>query len=341
MKFRDLGEFEFIAKIDREMINRPEGVVKGIGDDAAVFEAPEGQLMILTTDMLIEGVHFLRDTLTPYQLGRKSLAVNLSDAAAMGARPLDAFISLAVPLDLDVEYGEEIYRGLRAIAGEYGVNLLGGDTTRSKDAVVINVALTGAVPGDEVVYRSGAKPGQAIYTTCFLGDSAAGLHMILNAGPKTSTATEKFLYDAHFDPKPHVAQGRFLAENGFASAMLDISDGLASDLRHICKASKVGAVIREDGLPISTELKVYAEQAGIDALDLALFGGEDYGLLLTVPEPKAAELERSFMERFEYAIARIGETTAEQQMVFMYRDGRKKDLGPGGWDSFRTDHTPK
>jgi thiamine-monophosphate kinase len=335
MKFSELGEFEFIDRINVQMIHRPEGVVQGIGDDAAVFETRPGWLLVLTTDMLVEGVHFLRAVATPRQLGRKSLVVSLSDIAAMGAEPLDAYVSLAIPLDLEVEYMESVYEGMREVAGAYGVNLLGGDTTRSPGPLVINVALTGTVPRDQPVLRSGAQPGEAIYVTTWLGDAAGGLDLI-RTRRSWKDEGKRYLLDAHLDPRPHLEEGRFLAENHFARSMIDLSDGVASDLRHICRRSGVGAVIREALIPISDPLRAYAKAFDLDLPRLALHSGEDYGLLLTVRSDRGSDLEQVYRRHFGRAIWRIGETTADPEIVFVTQDGIRRPLRPEGWDPFRS-----
>ena len=335
MKFSEIGEFGFIDRINVQMISRPEGVVQGIGDDAAVFEPRSGWLMILTTDMLVEGVHFIRDAMTPHQLGRKCLAVNLSDVAAMGAEPLDAYISVAIPSGADVEYMEALYGGMRAMAQAHRVNLLGGDTTRSPGPLVVNVALTGTLPKDELILRSGAKPGDAIYVTSWLGDAAGGLDLLRNHRIWEADGSAVLL-KAQLEPRPHLGEGRFLANNHFATAMIDLSDGVASDLRHICQRSGVGAVIHETRLPISETLRAYARTFDLDPLKLALSIGEDYGLLLTVPETRASELEARFQERFGREISRIGETAGEPGMILLAEDGARRFLEPKGWDAFRS-----
>jgi thiamine-monophosphate kinase len=334
MKFDEIGEFGFIERINFEMINRPEGVVQGIGDDAAVFEAPPGRLLVLTTDMLVEGVHFSRDTIAPHQLGRKCLAVNLSDVAAMGAEPLDAYVSLAVPSDTDVEYVERMYDGMREMARTYSVNLLGGDTTLSPGPLVASIAVTGRVPREEVVFRKGAAPGQLVYVTCQLGDAAAGLDLI-RRGVNWAPEEGGYLLKAHLDPRPHLEEGRFLARNRFPSAMMDISDGVASDLGHICRLSGVGAVLYEEAIPLSDPLLRYATEFRLDLTTLSLSMGEDYGLILTVPAERADELEMRFQGHFGRPIWRIGSITSEPGLVLVGRGGERVRLEPRGWDAFR------
>lgn len=334
MKFHEIGEFGFIDRIDFQMINRPEGVIQGIGDDAAVFEGPPGRLMVLTTDMLVEGIHFLKASISPHQLGRKGLAVNLSDVAAMGANPMDAYVSLAIPVDTEVEYIERIYDGIREMAKAYGVNLLGGDTTRSPGPLVISLALTGMVSREEVVFRKGAVSGDLVYVTCHLGDAAGGLD-IIRQGRTWAREESDYLLKAHLDPRPHLEEGRFLAENHFASAMIDISDGVASDLGHICRMSGVGALIREDAIPISDPLRSYAREFHLDMFRLALNTGEDYGLLFTVPKGRAEELEVRFRERFGRPIWRVGEITSQPGLTLLKVTGERMRIEPYGWDAFR------
>ncbi len=340
MKFHEVGEFGFVRRIDFQMINRPDRVIQGIGDDAAVFEGPPGRLLVLTTDMLVEGVHFLRASISPRQLGRKGLAVNLSDVAAMGAEPMDAYVSVAIPDDIEVEYVEQIYDGMREMAKAYGVNVLGGDTTRSPGPLVISLALTGTVSREDVVFRKGAVSGDLVYVTCDLGDAAGGLDLI-REGRAWAREESEYLLKAHLDPRPHLEEGRFLAENHFASAMIDISDGVASDLGHICRLSGVGALIREDAIPISDTLRRYATEFQLDLCRLALSTGEDYGLISTVSKGRAEELEARFQERFGRPIWRIGEITSEPGLTLLKGTGERIRIEPHGWDAFKaTPHFP-
>lgn len=329
----EIGEFGFIDRINRGMIFRPEGVIQGIGDDASVFEPRAGSVLLTTTDMLVEGVHFILEATCFRLLGRKSLAVNLSDMAAMGAEPLDAYVSLAVPQRLTVEDLDELYEGLREMAGEHRVNILGGDTTRSGGPLVINVVVTGCAPREQVVFRSGANPGDLIYVTGNLGDAGAGLDLIVKRGA-WSQEKNRVLLEAHLDPKPHVFEGRFLAEMGFPTSMIDLSDGLASDLRRICEKGKVGALLMEEAIPLSTALCQYALEFGLNPLSFALESGEDYCLLLTVPAHRGPEMEGAFEAKFGKRIWRIGKITRDREILISKSDGRSVPLSKGGWDSF-------
>lgn len=275
-RLSEIGEFPLIGKIKSD-IEVPDGVT-GIGDDCAVLPQRSGYETVISTDMLIEGTHFLMDGITPYNLGWKSLAVNLSDIAAMGAKPVASFLSLALPKDMDSAWMDAFIDGYKAIALKYGSPLLGGDTTGSKGPVCINVAVTGEIPKGRSKLRSAAQDGDLICVTGCLGDSAAGLHGILNH----RLQERDFLYRRHTLPEPRVGAGLELGRNGDVHAMMDISDGVASDLRHILEASGVGAEVDTERIPMSGQMLGYCAAHGLDPLEKALCGGEDYELLFTV-----------------------------------------------------------
>lgn len=335
MSLRELGEFGFINQIRKGCLIRPERVVKAIGDDAAAFEATADRISLMTTDMLVERVHFLRAAINGYDLGYKSLAVNLSDIAAMGGIAREAFVSIAIPEDCKLAYLEEIYRGIKALAEQFEVNILGGDTTASKIDLVINVAVYGEVAPDHVLYRNGARPGDAIFCTGHLGDSRAGLHLILNAIP-TSGSGFKRLLDIHLHPEPHLNEGRFLATAGSVTAAIDVSDGLCSDLGHILDQSQVGAKLYSGDIPISAELDDFCRRVGGDSLEYALAGGEDYVLLCTCAADQADKLAQEFQEAFQRPLFRIGEITAAGDRLIIRPDGKSRRIDPKGWDHFNS-----
>ena len=277
MKLSELGEFGLIERI-RARFPSPKWAM-GIGDDCAVVPQQNGQESLISTDMLIEGTHFLRDDITPYQLGWKSAAVNLSDIAAMGGHPLGTFLSLALPANLSVEWIDEFLRGYADISGQFSVPLLGGDTTASPDRICINVTVYGETPYGRERLRSAARVGDLICVTGALGDSAAGLKAILKGGERD--ADVQMLIDRHYLPKPRIAEGIELAANLQVHAMMDISDGIGSDLQHILDASGVGAEIKTEDIPLSLALKRVCKRLGWDPLELAIGGGEDYELLFT------------------------------------------------------------
>ena len=281
----DLGEFGLISRI-RERFPAPDGVT-GIGDDCAVIPQRDGRDTLVSTDMLIEGTHFLRGDITPYRLGWKSAAVNISDIAAMGGTPTATFLSVALPADLEAGWMDGFLRGYAELSKRFGVALLGGDTTASPDRICINVAVLGACPSGAARLRSAAQSGDLICVTGPLGDSAAGLRAILEKVERD--ADIQTLIDRHYLPLPRVAEGLLLAATPGVHAMMDISDGIGSDLDHILEASGLGAVINVPSLPLSTALRRVCARLGWDAAALAIGGGEDYELLFTcTPEAEKA-----------------------------------------------------
>lgn len=280
------GEFGFIDYI-KASFPVQEGTI-GIGDDCAVMPAGEGELLF-STDLLMEGVHFLRNESSPEDVGWKAAAVNLSDIAAMGGTPVATFLSIALPKDAQGEWAERFIDGYTQISRKYDVPLLGGDTTSSLRDIAVNVGVLGRCPSGKRLMRSGAKVGETIYVTGPLGDSAGGLQAILKGMDRTEEV--KTLIGRHKRPVPRIDAGRILMESGKVGAMMDISDGIASDLRHIMKASGVGAVIALDRLPCSPELISVCAGQGWDRYELATSGGEDFELLFTGPDDLESELD--------------------------------------------------
>ena len=333
MKLKDIGEFGFIDRIGEGCLVRRRDVVQAIGDDAAAFRTPAGEVTLLTADMLVERVHFLRDKTTGFHLGYKSLAVNLSDIAAMGGAAREAFVSIAIPEDCPMEFLDDLYEGMRALAQKYEVNILGGDTTGSRADLVINIAVTGSIPEDEILLRSGARPGDRIFVTGGLGDSKAGLHLILNDIEADSPELQA-LITAHALPEPHLREGRFLARADGVHAAIDVSDGLSSDLGHILKKSGVGARLYEAVLPITDSLKHFCERFGFIPADVAVSGGEDYVLLGTVSADRAEEAAQQFLDRFKRPLGMIGEITASEGMVMVRVNGQEEAIRASSWKHF-------
>lgn len=283
----DLGEFGLIGRI-RERFPAPEGVT-GIGDDCAVIPQRSGRDTLVSTDMLIEGTHFLRRDIPPYRLGWKTAAVNISDIAAMGGQPTATFLSVALPADLKTGWMEEFLRGYADFSRRFGVALLGGDTTASPDRICLNVAVLGECPSGAARLRSAARDGDLVCVTGSLGDSAGGLKAILEDVERD--ADVQALIDRHYLPLPRVAEGLRLAATPGVHAMMDISDGIGSDLKHILEASGLGAVIDVPSLPLSPALQRVCARLGWDAAALAIGGGEDYELLFTCTPEAERSLE--------------------------------------------------
>ena len=333
LKLADIGEFGFIDRVASMGNVRPEGVVKGIGDDCAVIGLNGPEYLLITTDLLVERVHFLLDWAQPEIIGAKSLSVNLSDIAACGGVPRDAFISLAVPSYIDVEWLDGLYAGMREVAADAQVNLLGGDTTGSAGHLVINVAVTGLVPREEVLFRHTAQATDLIVLTGPTGRSAAGCDLLLK-GLRLSDQAARPLIERHLQPRAHLKEARILAQSGACTAAIDVSDGLSSDLSHVCKDSQVAAVIREQDLPLDPDLIRTAAQMGKDPLHWVLNGGEDYVLLAAVRRESLADLGKLF-EQEGCALFPIGEFVPGTGIELARTDGSTQQLGALGWDHFR------
>jgi thiamine-monophosphate kinase len=334
MSLKEIGEFGFIKKISRGCLIRPDNIIKAIGDDAAAFLAEPDRLTLITTDLLVERIHFLRDATSGFDLGYKSLAVNLSDIAAMGGTAREAFVSIAIPDDCPLAYLEAIYDGIKNLAARYHVNVLGGDTTRSKVDLIINIVVQGTVPKEDLLCRDAARPGDVVFSTGFLGDSKAGLHLILNH-IEVNSETLKALLRVHLLPEPHLAEGRFLARQPGVNAAIDTSDGLSSDLAHIAEESRVGARLFAEKIPISQNLKDFCSRFDFDPLEYALSGGEDYTLLCTIASENADKIASAFEKKFNRPLFAIGEITAGQQLEIIYSDGTVSPLASTGWDHFK------
>lgn len=330
---KDIGEFGFIDRITPGCLNRPEGVVRAIGDDAAAFRSSPGCLSLVTTDLLVEGVHFLRDAVSGRDLGYKALAVNLSDIAAMGGTAREAFVSLAVPADCGIDYLDDLYLGMKDLASSCRVNILGGDTTGSQSGLVINIAVWGESAGDRILRRDGASPGELICSTGFLGDSRAGLHLLLHGIEPESRAMEQLLR-AHHLPRPHLEEGTFLAGSPGVTSAIDVSDGLSSDLGHLMDESGTGALVRSEGIPVSAELCEFCRRFGFDPVEFALAGGEDYVLLFTLDRHSASRLQEAYREQFGKSFHILGEMTSSGEMVLEKGDGSMISVPRTGWNHF-------
>jgi len=326
LNLASIGEFGFINRIKNKIPGNP-GVILGIGDDAAVTTMTPGMMLLTTTDMLAQGVHFDLAWHDPASLGRKSLAVNLSDIAAMGGIPRYALLSLAIPAEFELEFIESFMCGFLEQADRFGVALIGGDTSASKSGFVISVTLLGEQYPDKIVKRSGARHGDLICVSGTPGDSALGLDL-LKAGSCSGNAVKR-----HLDPVPRVALGSILAEKRIPSAMIDISDGLYADLGHILEASSVGAKVCIDELPLSADFRncVASNSPGYYRLPLA--GGEDYELLFTLHPAKIKAAEEAATVTGT-SIAIIGEITAGTGLLLAKADGSSYDVKMHGYDHF-------
>jgi thiamine-monophosphate kinase len=289
LTLRDIGEF---GLIDRLMaIVGPGDAAIGIGDDAAALGLGGPDYLLATVDMMVEGVHFRLPSSPATDIGRRAIAVNVSDIAAMGGEPRHALISIAVSPDLELTVLEEIYQGLADEAEQYGTSIIGGNTSRTTGPLAIDIVLLGTVPKGEIVRRSGARTGDVLAVTGTLGERAA-LHLARDAGLDLRPWREWVGTAAV--PRPRVAAARALASRHLAHAMLDLSDGLAGDVHHLCAASRVGAVVDAEHLPVSPQVNAICRALGENPVDLALGGGEDYELLVALA-PTAVDLAREIV----------------------------------------------
>lgn len=321
MQIKKLGEFGLIEKIARSAAVSDPQVVKAIGDDAAVVSLDRKACLLITTDILKEGIHFKKEFSSPYVLGKKCLAVNLSDIAAMGGTPQYYVVSIAIPPHTQYGFIRDLYRGMNAQARRFGVQLLGGDTTASQDSLVISITLLGRAQKRHVLYRHGASPGDLIFATGTLGDAALGLMLL----EKRGTSAHSVLVQRHIDPQPRIEAGKALACSRAASAMMDISDGLAGDLRHIMKQSMVGARIFLDRLPLSAAYRRQCPQLSADMYLPALSGGEDYELLFTAPQRNEKRIQ-SLAGKLRLPMTCIGEITDTKQGLTVLDERGKKVL---------------
>jgi thiamine-monophosphate kinase len=383
-----MNEFDFIQRLRDQTRSRKHSsrLVTGIGDDASVISQLAGRAVVVTTDLLAEGIDFYRAATPPRLLGHKALAVSLSDIAAMGARPLWSLVSIGLPDDVwNDTFKDEFFEGYLMLADEYGVALAGGDVSRTVEQIVIDSILLGEVSSGAAVLRSTAQPGDQIYVTGALGGSAAGLKLIemgarlrsqksevrsqkdtkdrgssptvregseseppadrgpqagsplgvvVAGGPGKNSDDDSIqtLLLRHLRPRPRVGWGIVLGEERLAGAMIDISDGLSSDLARLCRESNVGALIQSAQIPIDKDVIKLCGRRALDPLALALHGGEDFELLFTVHPENAARLPKRVDG---VAISCIGEITNEPCQIRIAEKNRIWDLEAQGFEHFR------
>ncbi len=331
MQLTQIGEFGLIREIREQLAKFQEKrVVVGIGDDAAAVEIEGRKLTLLTTDTLVEDVHFQWDYTSPFEVGWKSLAVNISDIAAMGGNPLYSLISLSLPSEMESFKVEDLYKGLKKAASQYEVNIVGGNLVYSP-IFSVTIFLIGEVEKENILLRSGAREGDLIYTTGELGSSRAGLECLRNLNLKVDPKIRKFLVRKHLLPSPRLKEGQILTKEKIATAAIDISDGLVSDLFRITEESKVGAIFWEEKIPISLACKEVAKEVGISPLEWALYGGEDYELLFTVSRDKKEKIKE-----LGFSSYLIGEIIEKEKGVSLKKEsGEKISLEDKGYDHFK------
>jgi len=361
VRLGELGEFGLISRIAAE-VGSADGVVTGIGDDAAVTSPSPGMQLLTSTDMLLEGVHFRCSWHKPYPLGRKSLAVSLSDIAAMGGIPCWALFSLAIPTGCTLEFIDEVTRGFLSMAAEHGVTLIGGDTCSSRNGLVISVTIMGEQAPELIVRRSGACPGDDIWVTGTLGDAALGLKLLEEHSvnsidlphpppnlPLEGGGVQKsppfqgegqggdgveFLVSRLLDPTPRIAAGRALAESGLVTAMIDVSDGLLADFGHIAEMSAVGGSIRIDAIPVSPAFSIAAQKLPTAPHAFLLAGGEEYELCFTAPVANREKIA-DLMKNCGVGAVPVGIVTNSPGVTALLPDGTSYHPDIQGFNHFR------
>ncbi len=321
MDLREIGEFGLINRIRKWVTSSDPALVQGIGDDVAVIGTGSTALLV-TTDILIEDIHFDLSWTDPYTLGRKSLAVNLSDIASMGGTPKYFLISIGLSKNLPLSFVSSFYRGLKKEARQYQVELIGGDTSLSQK-IVINICLLGEGRQRDLLFRKGAKAGDDLFVSGTLGDAALGLKILQEKGKIRGA---EGLVKKHLSPCPRVELGQAIAKHHWATAMIDVSDGLLIDASHLLEESGVGARIWKELIPLSKLYQKWIRSFSKDPLQLALSGGEDYELLFTAP-PKMRNRISSLAHAHKIPMTRIGEILHKEEGFHIARkDG--KDYSP-------------
>ncbi len=334
MQLNDIGEFGLIHRIAPRFLKNLRGKILGIGDDCAVIPRDDGESLLVTTDLLIEDIHFLLQKISARDLGHKSLAVNLSDIAAMGGTPIASFLSIGLPKGTSIDWLDDFFAGLDDLSQRFASPLLGGDTTSAKSSLVINIAVLGKGHPDRIKYRSDAQPDDVICVTDSLGDSVGGLRILLNDLEDPGSTDMEQLIQAHHRPIPHLPEGEWLAKHDAVHAMMDVSDGIDSDIRRIMEESAVGARVDIENIPVSDALKAVSDQLGWNPREMAATGGEDYCLLCTIAPSSIEQIGLAFQQQFNRPLFRIGVIEKTDALIY-HQNNEPISLAEPGWEHFK------
>ncbi len=337
-KISDLNEKEIIEKYFNRSKNLPDQC-RGIGDDCAAYKSDpaSAEWQLVTTDALVEGTHFIMDRIDPGDLGYKSIAVNLSDIAAMGGTPTGAYISVALPDELRTGWMDKFSDGIFEVCDRWQIPVLGGDTIVSSHKFYISMTITGQVSDARIRYRKGAEEGDVICVTGPLGDSAAGLRIILEVGSAMDSldrTVRKRLVQKHYRPPINLDLGNWLGDRDEVKALMDISDGISSDLPEMMKYNSLGANIVREDIPLSDEIKVFEDQTPFSAFLLAEDGGEDYHLLLAVDASGVDALKRDFEAAFGRPFNTIGTFTDQHRDLLIFQEEQRVRKNPASFQQF-------
>jgi thiamine-monophosphate kinase len=334
----EVGEFGLIDRIDtvigREGVGG-RGVTLPIGDDTAAFRSRPGFDVLVTCDAMVEGKHYLPEHTTPFKIGQRAMAINISDIGAMGGGVLYALVSLGLRPDTAVKDIEALYRGFLSELNPLGATIIGGNITSIEGRMFVDVTLIGEVEEGRAVKRSGARPGDTILVTGSPGKSAAGLHLLLNAA-RPETLYDHPLVQVYLVPSHRAREGRSAAVTGALTAMIDISDGLLGDLGHICTESGCGALIYQERLPLSGLLREAGRELGHDPYDWVLGDSDDYELLITCGPGDERRVRRGLDPFSDLKVSEIGRMIEGGPSITMVApDGTERPAGPSGWDHFK------
>jgi thiamine-monophosphate kinase len=332
-----IGEFGLIRRI-RNLLEK-EGakstrITLGIGDDAASFLPREGYELLVTCDALVEGRHYLPEFITPFDLGRRAMAVNISDIGAMAGHPLYGLVSLGLKSDTEFTYIEEMYRGFIAELDPFGACIIGGNITASGNGLFIDITLIGEVEMGRGLRRSTAKPGDVILVTGCPGESGAGLRILMLARSRPELRTHP-LIKAHLVPSHRAREGAAVGRTGCATAMIDTSDGFLGDLGHICEESGVGALLFAGKFPVSENLKAGAKILAEDSLELFMAESDDYELIITCSRNHVNQVRSAIASSFSGPVSEVGRITEREKGIMLVEtDGSEREIRAGGWDHF-------
>ena len=332
-ELKDIGELDLIKGLAKRFSCKGPDVLKGIGDDCAVLKSGS-ETLLLTTDILVEGIHFISNNLNPVSLARKLLAVNLSDIASMGGRAKAGLLTMALPPHTKIEFWESFSNALFEEFRRRDIDLLGGDTSSSPGPIVLNLILLGRAAPERILYRSGAVDGDLVFVSRPLGDAAAGLVLQKQPDLEIDDAVREYLGMALETPRAEEELGPLLAESRLVTSMIDVSDGLSTDLGHLAEASNLGAEIFGENLPFSKEARLLAERLAISPAQWALFGGEDYALLFTVQPSNVEKLLGLIRKRLHREIWPIARMKAEPGLTYL-AEGKSRSLSSRGYEHFR------
>ncbi len=331
MQLKKVGEFGLIDLIKKRVHSRNKKILVGIGDDASIVRPSPGKVLILTTDTLLEKIHFDLDYFTFRRLGHRALAANLSDIAAMGGLPITALVTLGLPDYVTVENVLQLYSGMNFLAKKFNCPVSGGDIISSPKGLLISITVLGEVERKLLTLRSKAKAGDLICVTGELGEAQAGLELLQKVKKNKKIRFSKGLVQKHLTPKPKIWEAREIVKKLNPTSMIDISDGLASEVGQIAKESKLGAVIYETEIPISSKAKQIGKILNKNASNWALYGGEEYELLFTIPKHKVKKLIE-LSKKIKLTL--VGEITRDKGLFLVRPEGRKEKVKKGGFSHF-------